>query len=169
MDLSKSIEKAKSSRMNLRLLNLALTRLIPFNRPHKFKVISLSDQSIKTFLPFRKKNLNHIQSLHACALATLSEFTTGFMLLSRLDPEKYRIILKSLHIDYHYQGKTDAVAEFSIDEAWLKEKILDVLELEEAAVVECKIDIYDIKQNLLSTARVHWQLKEWKKVKTKLN
>lgn len=167
MDIGALIEKAKNSSFYLKLLNLGLSRMIPFNRPHGFKILSLSNSRIETLLPYKKKNLNHVKGLHACALATLCEFTTGVMMLSRAGFKKYRIILKSLEVEYLYQGKMDATAHFEVTDEWLREFVFHPLEHNESVLVECPVDIRDKQNNHLATAKVIWQLKEWSKVRLK--
>src|SRR5690606_830190 len=88
LNLPSAVQKAKTSSFYRRLLNVALDRMIPFNKPHRFRIVEIADDRITTVIPYRKRNLNHIKGLHACALATLSEFTTGFLLLSQLDSGK---------------------------------------------------------------------------------
>jgi acyl-coenzyme A thioesterase PaaI-like protein len=166
-DPNEVVQKAKTSSFYLRLLNWSLARMIPFNKPHGFKIVSVDDYSLKTIIPYRKSNFNHIRGLHACALATISEFTTGFLLVSKLDAKKYRLIMQRLEMDYHYQGKMDAFAEFQISEAWLNEKIYTPLKSSEAVVVICQVKITDVKGNHLTTGNVHWQIKDWNKVRTK--
>lgn len=160
------LNKAKKSRFYLWLLNQVLSRIIPFNLPHKFEIQELSDTHIKTRLPFIRKNKNHIGGLHACALATLSEYTTGVMLLSGLSPKEYRIILKNLEIEYFYQGKMDAQATWRISGEYIRESVLEPLKTSESIVLPCEIKIHDKQGNHLSTARVFWQIKPWSKVKT---
>ena len=161
------IQRAKTSALYLRFLNWGLYNLIPFNAPHNFKVLEIKDWEVKIGLPFIKKNLNHISGLHACALATVSEFTTGLMLISKLPPSKYRIILQRLEMEYHYQGKTSAVGHFQISKEWLEEKVMAPLQAQESILVPCEIKIHDKKGNHLTTGTVHWQIKDWSKVKTK--
>ena len=161
------IEKAKTSKFYLKLLNIGLSKKIPFNKPHRFKVCEINDYRIKTLLPYKKSNLNHIKGIHACALATVSEFTTGFVLASRLDSKKYRIIMKTLEMDYHYQGKMDCFAEFEVSEQWMNNNIYTPLQTSEATVVTCPIKVHDGVGNHVSTGKVHWQIKPWDKVKTK--
>ncbi len=84
MNFRKLVEKAKTSKARLFVLTMVTRRIIPFNRPHKISITKLSDHNIETFLPYRKRNFNHLRGLHACALATLAEFTGGFLLLTRL-------------------------------------------------------------------------------------
>lgn len=160
-------QKAKTSSFYMRLLNWSLARMIPFNKPHGFKIVSIDDYSVKTIIPYRKSNFNHIRGLHACALATISEFTTGFLLVSKLDAKKYRLIMQRLEMDYHYQGKMDAFAEFQISESWLNEKIYTPLKTNDAVVVPCQVKIVDEKGNHLTTGHVYWQIKDWNKVRTK--
>ncbi len=166
-DPAKIIEKAKGSAFWLWFLNQSLYRMVPFNRPHKFDVVSLSDSYLKAKIPYRKSNFNHIRGLHACALATISEFATGFLLLTRLDPKKYRLIMQRIEMDYHYQGKMDAFAEFNAPENWFRENILIPLQSKEAVVVPCEVRIHDLKGNHISTGKVYWQIKDWAQVKTK--
>lgn len=165
---TKIIKKAKSSPKYLWLLNFGLARNIPFNKPHGFKILEIGDDHITTFLPFKKANLNHIKGLHACALATLSEFTTGLTLIQKLNAKKYRIILKNLNLTYHYQGKSGATATFEANEEWIDRYILDPLKYEDSVTVMCQVNSYDTNNNHLCTGMVEWQIKEWKKVRTKV-
>ena len=107
-------KKAQHSKFYKRVLNLALNRMIPFNKPHGFRVMEISDQEVTTLIPYKKNNFNHIKGLHATALATLSEFTTGLMLLNVLGTKDYRIILQISDIEYQYKGKMDAIAKFKV-------------------------------------------------------
>jgi hypothetical protein len=75
--------------------------------------------------------------------------------------------MQRLEMDYHYQGKMDAFAEFQISEGWLNEKIYTPLKSSEAVVVICQVKINDAKGNHLTTGNVHWQIKDWSKVRTK--
>ena len=159
--------RAKHSSFYRGILNWSLGRLIPFNKPHDFKVVEIDDYRIKTMIPYKRKNFNHIRGLHACALATISEFTTGFLLINRLDAKKYRLIMQRLEMDYHYQGKMNAYAEFSISEEWLQSAVYEPLKNQDAVVVVCEVKIVDEKNNHLTTGKVYWQIKDWQKVKTK--
>ncbi|MEQ8364114.1 MAG: DUF4442 domain-containing protein [Cyclobacteriaceae bacterium] len=167
-DPAKIVEKAKKSSFYRGLLNFLLDRMIPFNKPHGFHVVEIGDYHLKTCIPYRKSNFNHIKGLHACALATISEFTTGFLLITQLDAKKYRLIMQKLEMNYHYQGKMDAIAEFKINEDWLSREIYAPLKDKDAVVVICEIKIHDKNGNHLTTGFVHWQIKDWSKVKTKV-
>ena len=75
--------------------------------------------------------------------------------------------MQRLEMDYHYQGKMDAFAEFSISEDWLIQNIYNPLKSQDAVVVVCEVKIHDEKNNHLTTGKVYWQIKDWQKVRTK--
>ena len=166
---SSFIERAKHSRFYLWLLNVGLLRMIPFNKPHGFRIIEIGDYDIKLLLPYKRKNLNHIRGLHACALATISEYATGLLLISKLGFDTYRIIMQRLEMDYHYQGKTNAFAEFTLTDDWIEQTIIQPLKLQESVVIKCEVKIHDAEGKHLTTGNVHWQVKKWTSVKTKLS
>jgi hypothetical protein len=70
-------------------------------------------------------------------------------------------------MDYHYQGKMDAFAEFRTSDEWFQQKIILPLQSQDAVVVPCEIKIHDVKGNHLTTGKVFWQIKDWQKVRTK--
>lgn len=168
-DLNSLVAKAKSSAFYRAVLNWSLNRMIPFNKPHGFSIQEIGDYHLKTFIPYKRRNFNHIRGLHACSLATISEFTTGFMLITKLDASKYRLIMQRLEMDYHYQGKMDATATFTISDEWLQSNIYNPLKMQESVVVVCEVKIEDAKGNHLTTGQIHWQIKNWDKVRTKVS
>lgn len=163
------VEKAKTSAFYLWVLNWSLDRMIPFNRPHGFRIVEIGDLHVRTKLPYRTKNLNHLKGLHACALATITEITGGFIFVTQLDPHRYRIILKKLEVDYLYQGKTDAFGEFRITQNWMNEQVIEPLQTVEAVEVVSEVNLFDAAGNQLTAGRATWQIKDWQKVKTKLD
>jgi len=168
MKIDKFIERARHSPFYLWLLNVGLQRQIPFNKPHGFRIVEIGDHHVKILIPYKRKNLNHIRGLHACALATISEYATGFLLISKLGFDTYRIIMQRLEMDYHYQGKTDAVVEFSISAEWLQNNIIEPLKLQESVVVQCEVKVHDKQGKHLTTGKIYWQIKKWSSVKTKM-
>jgi hypothetical protein len=102
-------------------------------------------------------------------MATISEYATGLILLSKLGFDTYRIIMQRLEMDYHYQGKTDAFVEFALKDDWIQKNIVEPLTTQESIVITCEVRINDIQGKHLSTGHVHWQIKQWSKVRTKLS
>lgn len=168
MNLSRLFEKAQSSGLYRFFLNQALRRFVPFNRSHRFQVDHISQYALRIKAPYRRSNLNHLKGIHACAMATIAEISSGLLLIGTLDPERYRIILKSLHLDYHYQAKSAATARFEIDEDWLQDRVLEPLENADRVFVDCTVNVFDDQENQVATAIARWQIKDWKAVKTKV-
>ena len=99
-------QRAKHSKFFLWILNFAMGYAIPFNRPHRIRITSVNDDGVSIRLPFRKKNLNHLKSIHACALATMAEYSSGVSLLTTIG-NNFRHIMKKISVTYHYQAKMD--------------------------------------------------------------
>lgn len=169
MEIGKIIKKAQQGKFWLWVLNYFLMKYIPFNKPHKIRIKKLAADRVEVVLPYIKKNRNHLNGLHACALATAAEFSSGFLLLSKLDIKKYRLIMEKIEVVYHYQGKTEAKAVYAISDEEFNKQILEPLQTNEKLSYICKVEIMDLEQNLLCTANMHWQVKNWGKVKLKLS
>jgi acyl-coenzyme A thioesterase PaaI-like protein len=165
--LQQQVLKAKDSRFHLWLLNTILLRTVPFNKPHGLKVVHIGDDDLTIEAKNTRPNQNHIKGIHACLLATLCEYVSGLSLLLKLDPKAYRIILKSIHMTYHYQAKKNVRVTFSLPADFFINEILNPLQSAEAIFKEFAIDIYDEDQNHICTGLINWQIKSWKNVKTK--
>lgn len=159
--------KARTSKKHLSLLNFGLARMIPFNKPHGFRITEIGDGSVKIYIPYKRTNLNHIKGIHACALATASEYSTGLVLLNKLDPKKYRIIMQKMEMEYHYQAKMHSEISFELTDEWLLENVINPLSTSEKTLVICEVKAHDTEGNHLTTGKIHWQIKAWNKVKTK--
>ncbi len=166
--LPKLTARAKGSRHWLWLLNLLLGRLIPFNRPHGFRILALGEDFLRTTAPYCRKNHNHLRGIHACAIATIAEFSGGFLLLSRLDPQKYRLIMSRIEVDYVYQAKEAIISESRLAAETMKKEILDPLKEQEAVTFRIESRIADISGNQVAQAFTTWQIKRWERVRTKI-
>ena len=167
MDLPALLLSARTSRIARWWLNAVLRRAIPFNRPHGFVVTPLEGGGVRVDVPFRTLNRNHIKGLHACCLATAAEYCCGLALMGRLDAGKYRIILKSLRMEYLYQGRSAACAVFAPSVAEFEAQVMKGLRAEGSVLYAAKVPVTDKAGNLLATAEVVWQLKEWSRVRTR--
>jgi len=167
MDLVALLRSARSSRKARWWLNLALGRAIPFNRPHGFRVVPQEAGGIRVDIPFLSVNRNHIKGLHACCLATAAEFCSGLALLEHLDDRKYRIIMKSLRMEYLFQGKGAAFAVFTPSKSDIEKHILQYLRTDEAVLYTAEVPVHDRNANHLATAYITWQVKDWSRVRTK--
>ena len=165
-NLSGLLNKAKKSRFYLWLLNWVLHRAIPFNAPHNFEIIKITNEELTVKMPYIRKNKNHINGLHACGLATLCEYACGLQLMNATDISQYRIIMKSLQMDYHFQGKTDVFATFNLSKKWVEVNVKPDLETAEGIFRTFEVKVFDTKQNHICTAKINWQIKLWSKVKS---
>ncbi len=166
MDISSLLRFARSSRISRWWLNAALGRAIPFNRPHGFRVVPQKHGGIRVDIPFLPVNHNHIKGLHACCLATAAEYCSGLALIEQLDARKFRIIMKSLRVEYHYQGKASAHAVFAPSADDIERHILQFLRIEGSVLYTAEVPIHDSHANHLATAYITWQVKDWASVRT---
>lgn len=163
LNLENIVKRAYTSKFWLEILNYGLWFKIPFNKPHRLRIIELSENSISVRIPYVRKNMNHLKGIHACALATASEYACGFLLISRLSADKYRLIMRSMHVDYTKQGKSDVYVKFNLDENRIEE-ITSKLKIEKQCLEILEVEVRDKQQNLISVAKLEWQLKEWKSI-----
>jgi acyl-coenzyme A thioesterase PaaI-like protein len=167
MDLASTIRSARGSRLSRWWLNAVLRWKIPFNQPHGFRVEPLPEGGVKVHIPYWRINRNHIRGIHVCALATSAEYCSGLALLEHLDATRYRLIMKSLHMDYHYQAKANAHAVFAPSGEEIAAQVIEPLRSSDAALYTARVELYDLKENHLATGLITWQVKAWEKVRTK--
>lgn len=165
--LFKLIKKAEKSKLQAWLLNRVINHTVPFNKPHGFRVIKMTANSMEIFAPYRKKNFNHVRGIHACAIATVGELAAGLLLMSHFSPKEYRIIMSALQIDYHYQAKKDITAMAALSEAE-KKNILERLHTEPKTTQTITTEIKDSDNKAIATLHTTWQIKSWKDVQTKV-
>lgn len=167
MNLAALIERSRRSRLSRWWLNGILSWKIPFNRPHGFRVEPLSGGGIRVVIPYWRINRNHIRGIHACAMATAAEYCSGLALLEKLDATAYRLIMKRLEMEYHYQAKANAHAIFVLGDRVLKNDIMEQLDANDAVLFTAVVEVHDVHKNHLATGRITWQVKAWNKVRTK--
>lgn len=168
MDTKKIFDQAMKSSWGLKKLNFLLHRYIPFNLPHKFMITELESERAKVKIPYIKRNMNHLKGIHACCLATASEYATGIVIGNNFGFKKYRLIMQTMEMEYFYQAKMESYLEYKLESHVVEAaKLLDEGK-EDKVIVICEAQIHDIEGNHISTGKIKWQLKSWNKVKTKL-
>jgi len=166
--LPKLIPKAKKSGFWLWILNFLLGWGIPFNRSHRFKLVEVTDNLVRTVVPYRKSNHNHIRGIHACALATAAEFSAGFLLMQNFVPAHYRLIMSNIDVEYKYQAKMRVVSESRLSRKQIESDILKPLETASSVDIKIRSDLVDDMGNLVAVAHTVWQIKRWAEVRTKM-
>jgi acyl-coenzyme A thioesterase PaaI-like protein len=158
------LRRAPGSRWYLFWLNIALRYIIPFNSPHGIRIDEITPLKVRVALPFKRHNLNHLRGLHACALATASEFASGILLLSAIGKE-YRLIMQALEVRYHFQGRMQAVVECCFEPGWIEQMVGTQLNASDSALVVTEVKAFDSVGNHLCTAKVSWHIKPWSKTR----
>lgn len=160
--------KAKDSSFYLWVLNYILLRRVPFNKPHGIKVTHIGDDELTVCVKNIRPNRNHIKGIHACLLATVCEYVSGLSLLNYFSPTDYRIILKTIHMTYHFQAKTEVHVTFKISKQQIEDEIIKPLKTQDAIFKEFAVEVYDAENNHICTGLINWQIKAWKNVKMKI-
>lgn len=168
MNLPALLTEARGSVWKRWLLNAALPWMIPFNRPHGFKVVPLPEGGISVHVPYWRINRNHIKGIHACALATAAEMCSGLSVLEHLDPKRYRLIMRSLYMAYHYQAKREATATCAPGADLIRTTVVEPLANAEAVDHVSTVELHDSEGKHLATGTITWQVKGWGSVRTKL-
>ena len=168
MHLPTLLQKARTSSFTRWKLNALLPWMIPFNRPHGFKVVPLKEGGISVRIPYWRINRNHIKGIHACCLATAAEMCSGLSVLEQLDPRQYRLIMRSLHMEYRYQARQAAVATCAPAAAHIADTMVRPLATQEAVDHTSTVELHDRSGNHLATGTITWQVKKWDKVRTRV-
>lgn len=166
--LNALIQKAKHSSFYLWVLNVMLLKTVPFNKPHRLKVLKIVDGEITIGAENKRYNQNHIRGIHACLLATLCEYASGLSLLLHLPIKDYRIILKTIHMTYHFQAKKNVHVNFKLSKKEVETNFMIPLQTQEAMFHEFTVEVYDEDKNHICTGLINWQIKAWKNVKMKV-
>ena len=100
--LMEKLQAAEGSTVGVNELNNILSRIVPFNVPHGVMVKEVRKESIMTLIPFQESNWNHVKGMHACAIATIGEFSAGILLIKHFPFTDYRVILSKLALEFFY-------------------------------------------------------------------
>ena len=135
-----------------------MQEVIPFNRPHRLTVQSLSDERCEVALPFRRKNLNHVGTMHACALATAAEYASGLCVLSAFGVGRVRLVMANLQISYSKRGDSTCVAEAELPSEMLKH-VQTQLNDHGRCAFELHSVVRDAADDVVAEAQITWHLK----------
>ena len=154
----KALQEARAG--NPKALDRLMRVALPFNRPHRIGIIEVNEEAVKVSLPERRSNRNHLGGMHACAIATALEFSSGASVLIELGMRDYRIIMSRIEVDYlaKPQGNCTATSKRNTPEV---QGLSDVLQKEGVARVQLSAALHDARGEHCAQALVHWHLKVW--------
>lgn len=122
---------------------------IPYTGSMQPRVLSLQPGHAVVQLHDRRRVRNHLNSIHAIALANLAEFTTGLATLSAM-PVNSRAILTGLEVSYHKKARGTLKAECTTNSLTTLSSNVD----EKSLQVEARI--YDTNGDCVATGLVTW-------------
>ena len=156
----KMVEKIPSTKIRNRVLDVVMTVGIPFNRWLGMRLGFVSDEQVTVISPATTLRQNHVGGAHACALALIGEYAAGMLAARHYTPDKYRLIIGKLDIDYLKQGKGTLVGTALAPSEWPK-----VVNGE--GWVDVKTEIANKAGQTVAICKTKWQLKEWNAVGSK--
>lgn len=162
--LKYAISKAQSGKPWL--FGRIMQEVIPFNRPHRISVLEVSAKGCKVFLPDRRRNRNHLGTMHACAIATAAEYVSGLNVVQACDMSEFRLIMSKIVVDYIRRPNGSCIAESSLSKSDLN-LINKRLDAEGVAKFSMLSTVTDSKNETVAKATIHWQVKSWEKVHVK--
>jgi len=143
-------KKLNKNTYGKKLFSLLVGKFIPYTGTVKAVVNKLDRGDIEVLLPDRKKNRNHLNCIHALALANAGELSTGLALLTVLE-NNYRFILTELKAQYHSKARGNISCQCKID----PKKI-------ETGLNTITAKLFDKKNTHVATITADWKIDERK-------
>jgi acyl-coenzyme A thioesterase PaaI-like protein len=136
------------SALGRHLFNFLLARAVPYSGSIKAEVLSLQPGHVLIALKDRRAVRNHLNCIHAIALANLGELASGMAMLSAISADT-RAIVVQLEIEYLKKARGRLVAEGKAKPpAVITERVNTIVEAE----------IKDAEGDIVSRLKVHWLL-----------
>ena len=135
-----------------------MQEVVPFNRPHRLKILQLSGGSCTVELPKRRRNLNHLGTMHACAMATAAEYASGLCLLHAFGIEDVRLIMSHMEVSYTRRAQTSCTARAGCS-AEDVEALRKVIQKEGRAPLTLTSVVCDAEGQEVARAEIQWHLK----------
>lgn len=129
------------------LFSKLIARIVPYTGSMGARVQLLEPGHCRLLLKDRRKVRNHLNSIHAIALANIGEATGGLALMAAI-PENGRAILVKLSIEYLKKARGDltSAVQFTLPE------ITGDMDY------EITTKVYDQANNVVATATALWRL-----------
>lgn len=129
------------------LFNALLKWRIPYTSSISCRIILIEAGHVIIALPDRRKIRNHLNSIHALAMANLGEFAGGIALMSSL-PGNVRGIPVNISTDYFKKARGQLLAECKIQTP----------KVEADMEFKVKTEITDQQADVVAVTTVSWRL-----------
>jgi acyl-coenzyme A thioesterase PaaI-like protein len=150
-------QKIPNAFFRKRVLDMLLNIGIPFNRWLRMRIDRIDTDCVTIISPNTVLRRNHVGGAHACALALLGEYAAGLLVAQNFSIDQHRMIIGSLSIEYHKQGRGVLKGEALAPDSW--PELVDG-----EAWVEMTTEITNAKAESVATCKTRWQVKEWTQV-----
>ncbi|MES9971735.1 MAG: DUF4442 domain-containing protein [Candidatus Thiodiazotropha sp.] len=137
-----------NSAIGRRIYSLLFGRMVPYTGSIHPLIEEISPGRAKVTMQDRGGVRNHLNSIHAIALANLGELASGLALIAAM-PKSAKGIVTHLEIDYLHKARGTLTA---IGEAEVPESI------NEPTTFETRATIWNLDGESIATLNVHWLL-----------
>ena len=141
-------QKLGGSGIGRKLFNVFLSRSVPYSGSIKANVIELQAGLVKIVLKDRRAVRNHLNSIHAIALANLGELASGLAMITAV-PSGTRTIVTNLEIEYLKKARGKLIAEGRATPPSVITEAIDSL---------AHADIRDVDGDVVARVKVLWRL-----------
>ncbi len=160
------LERADSfgPKVSCALAGAVLRVASPFHAPLRASVETWKAHVCRIRVKNRRTLRNPLCGVHAGALVTAGETPAGLVVLKSFPFSRYRLILKSVSVEYGRQARTDVLAEARLPD----DQLLDAQQaLREGrpALLNLQTALSEPSGVRLATVSTQWQVKEWSRVK----
>ncbi|MES9827695.1 MAG: hotdog fold domain-containing protein [Candidatus Thiodiazotropha sp.] len=138
-----------NSALGRRIYSLLFGRMVPYTGTIRPLIEEISPGRARVTLRDRRVLRNHLNSIHAIALANVGELASGLALIAAM-PRSTKGIVTRLEIDYLKKARGDLTA---IGEAQLPETI------GESSTLQTHATIWDQEGDSVANLTAHWQLR----------
>lgn len=155
------VERARflGPRASCALAGALLRVASPFDAPLRARVEAWKTHVCRVRVKNRRALRDHLGGMHAGALVTAGEAPAGLLVLKSFPSRRYRLVLKSLSVEYGRQARTDVVAEAKLPD----DQLLDAQQaLREGrpALLNLQTALSEPSGARLATVSTQWQVQE---------
>ena len=148
-NMTKTWDKLKGVPGGKTIFSKFIGFFIPYTGSISPKVMEIREGFAQVSMEDKRCIRNHLNSIHAIALANLGEFTTGLATMSAL-PKGAQMILTNISIEYLKKARGTLISEAH---AQISKNV------ENNATLDVKATIRDAEKNIVTTVTASWRIR----------